>query len=316
MKFTVLVITYNSIWEKLRKTLLSIVKQSLSDVEIVVADDGSRDNLQQKIVSFFEKQQYTNYQLVMNQDNQGTVGNLLSGLAVSKGQYVKFISAGDLLYHEDTLGLIYEFMERHHSGSCFGLLQGYRINHNVLDKVPFYHPFDIESYRKNDREKIKKNLVLYSDNVCGAAIAYELEYAKEYMERIRRQVRYEEDIFQVLAAVENRGTDFLDEYVVWYEVGEGVSTQKNSTFEKKLQEDVDAFYRELYHEYGAVSCVKKRYRIIGLYKIKNLYLRTILRFFVDPGAIIYIVSAMIQRKTGKHSKKNTQIGFLDREDFV
>lgn len=315
MKFTVLVITYNAIWDKLRLTLASILEQSIDDFEIVIADDGSKDNLKNQIENFFEEHQYSHYQLIMNSKNQGTVKNIISGLRVASGKYVKFISAGDLLFHQDTLKSIYQYMEEHHSGSCFGLLQGYRLKEGRFVKISFPHPFDIQSYRKNKRDRIVKNLVLYSDNVCGAAISYELNYAREYMARVQEHVRFEEDIFQVLAAVEGRGVDFLDEYVVWYEVGDGISTQKNASFEKMLQEDVDQFYRALYEKYPDIPCIKKRYQLLGLYRIHNLYLRSFLRFFVNPGAIWYVISSMVQRYMGCHNKKTELIGFLERKDF-
>ena len=315
MKFTVLVITYNSKWDKLELTLSSVLNQTMDEYEIVIADDGSKNNLRSEIEAYFKKRGFSNYKLVMNPENQGTVGNIITGLEVAVGRYVKFISAGDLLFNQDTLQLIYEFMSEKKSESCFGLLQAYRVSEGKIEKVAFTHPFDIESYRKNNRKRIMKNLVLFSDNVCGAAISYELNFAKEYMCKIHEQVRFEEDIFQVLAAVEGRGMDFFDEYVVWYELGTGISTKKKSDFEKMLEEDVDKFYRALYEKYPTVACVKKRYQILGLYKIKNIYGRTILRFLINPYAIVYVSSYLVQRLRGCHCKGTDLVGFLEGENY-
>lgn len=316
MKFTVLVITYNAKWEKLKLTLSSILRQSMTDYEIVIADDGSKDNMEQTIREYFAKQGFSGYKLVMNEKNQGTVANLISGLAVTEGEYVKFISAGDLLYCEDTLQMIYDFMIEHHSESCFGLIQGYRMADGHIQKVGYYHPFDMNAYRKGDKDRIMKNLVLYSDNVCGASITYENHFAKEFMNRIKDDVKYEEDIFQVLAAVEGRGVDFIDEYLIWYEIGEGITTQKKSGFEALVRQDVDRFYRRLYEWHGNNPYVKKRYQLLGLYKITNLYVRTFLRFFINPDALRYFVDTTIQRKKKVHEKPTTLVGFLEEGNYA
>lgn len=315
MKFTVLVITYHAHWEKLRRTLSSILKQSLKEFEIVIADDGSGDFPKQQVQDFFDEKAFLRYRLVLNRENQGTVRNLLSGLAVSEGRYVKFISAGDLLYKEDTLQQIYDFMESKQSLACHGLLQGYCFSQGALKKIEFCHPFDLEAYRRGDKDRITKNLVLYSDNVCGAAITYERNFAIEYMNKIKDEVTYMEDIFQVLAALEGRPVDFLDAYVVWYEVGEGISTKKKSSFEERMRQDVKQFYDKLYQNFSANVYVKKRHRLEWVYRIKNLYLRTLLRFFVNPDALRYFINAKRQQFAGVHRLEQSPKGFLDRGDF-
>ena len=234
----------------------------------------------------------------------------------TEGKYVKFISAGDAFYDDQTVQGIFDFMEREHCCCCFGLLQGYQVeDHNSIKKIKYYHPFDLNAYRKKDVRRITKNLVLYSDNVCGAAICYEKEFAIDYMHRICQEVVYEEDIFQVLAAVEGRPVQLYDRYMIWYEIGSGMTTKKHSEFEERIRRDVERFYRKLYEIHGDNPFVKKRFRLMKLYRIKNLYIRTFVRFFANPDALKYFVNAMIQRRSGVHQKSTGQVGFLEQEDF-
>lgn len=317
MRFTVLVITYNSDWNKLRLTLESIVRQKMEDYEIVIADDASKENHFDRIRQFFSAHGFADYQLVANETNSGTVKNLLSGLSHTLGKYVKFIGAGDALYEEETLQKVYDFMEANQYECCFGLMQGFRMEkENAVIKTPFCHPFDMDAYRQNKTERILKNLVLYSDNTCGASICYRTDFAIEYMKRIQEDVVYEEDIFQVLSAVEGRQVQLFDDYMVWYEVSAGVSTKGHSRFAALLKQDAARFYERLYQEHGNNRYVKKRYRLRRFYKIDNLYLRTFLRFFVNPGALIYVVDAMFQRKRGVHGSRKQGGGFLDKEEFL
>lgn len=317
MKFTVLVITYNSDWKKLRLTLESVVRQKMEDYEVVVADDASKENHFDKIRQFFCAHGFENYQLVGNETNHGTVKNLLSGLAVTSGKYVKFIGAGDALYEEETLQKVYDFMEENRYECCFGLMQGFQMkNADSVTKLTFCHPFDMDAYRQNKQDKIIRNLVLYSDNTCGASICYRTDFAIAYMNRIQADVVYEEDIFQVLSALEGRQVQLFDDYMVWYEVSAGVSAKGHSRFAELLQQDVARFYKRLYEQYGDNRYVKKRYKLRKVYKINNLYLRTLLRFFVNPGALGYVVNTMMQRRRKVHGSKSQTAGFLDREAFL
>lgn len=317
MKISVLVLSYNSDIDKLYLTLKSIIKQKIDDFEIVVSDDGSKDNHEQELAEYFKQNDFSNYKLVMNEQNRGTVQNILSGLKACEGEYVKPISSGDCLYAEDTLTRLYDFMKVDSLDYCHGLIRGYhRLEDGSIQYIPYSHPFDIEAYRKRDMDRITKNLVLYSDNTCGAGICYEKKFFIHYMNLISEVVKYEEDIFQVVAAVENRKVALFDDYIVWYEIGLGVSTNKKSKIYDLLAKDVDGLYRKLYDWHPENKYVKKRYKMLPLYNIKNLYVRTILRFFVNPDAIRYLFSSYYQRFTGKHMNKAAAPGFLDQEAFL
>lgn len=315
IKFTVLVTTYNSDLYKLYLTLQSILLQKFDNIQIVVTDDGSKDNHFKEIEEYFNKNHFKTYKLVGNKENKGTVRNLISGLEYVKGKYVKFISAGDMLFSETTVEKVYQYMEEIDSLVCFGLLQGYRGNENKIEYSSFPHPFDIEIYRKKNDKKILRNLVLYSDNVCGAAICYQTDFAKEYMGKISNQVIYEEDIFQVLATAEGNILDLYDDYMIWYEVGTGVSTGKQSKFQEALRKDTENFYKKLYELYPDNKYIVKRFQLMKYYKIKNLYLRTLLRMIENPHSIIYLMNSFFQRIRGAHKGKTVETGFLKSKEF-
>lgn len=318
MKFTVLVITYNSDLYKLLLTLKSIISQHFDEFEIVISDDASAKNHFENIEKFFKENDYKEYRLIANKNNQGTVKNILSGLQHATGKYVKCISAGDLLFDENVLQNVYDYMEKNMVEGCFGLLRGYRFDKDgQCTLIPYYHPFDMRAYRlPNMQERILKNLILYSDNVCGAAICTTKKFYKTYLEKIRDYVTYEEDIFQVLAAVEQQQLCLYDDYMIWYEIGEGISTKKHSKFEELLRQDVQRFYDFLYQKHGDNKYVKKRHQLLWAYKIKNLYMRTVLRFFVNPDAIRYLISSFIQRYKNVHVGKREGMGFLQSDLFI
>lgn len=316
MKFTILIVTYYPVWEKLKLTLDSVLEQTFTDYEIVVSDDGSEDNCFERIKEYFEEKRFTRYRLVEHEENQGTVRNLLDGVAHSQGKYIRDFGPGDLFYHAHTLQRVYDFMEKSGCEACFGLMRGYcRQEDGAIRYTQFLHPFDIEAYRQADWERIEKNLVLYRDNASGAATCYTREFFAEYLKRIEGTVKYTEDILQILAGLDHRAFHFFPDYLVWYETDAGVSAKK-SRFAELLAQDVDRFYEMVQREYADNKYVKKQRRVLKLYKIRNLYLRTFLRIFVNPDAVHYLLEHRRQLKRGVYDPEHEEPGFMDDQGFI
>ena len=316
MKFTVLIVTYHPDWKKLLVTLDSVMAQTFKDYEIVVSDDGSEENCFDKIEAYFTAHQFANYTLIPHEKNQGTVKNLIDGLAKAKGKYVRDFGPGDAFYNEHTLQQVYDFMEENQYESCFGLMRGYcRREDGGVDYVEFPHPFDLSPYKNWNEDKIVKNLVLYRDNASGECTCYTVDYYMTYLKKIEGTVIYAEDIFQMMAGLDGRPMHFFPDYLVWYEADTGVSTKKKSSFSELLAQDVDRFYAMIQVQYSDNPYVKKQKKVLGLYKIRNLYLRTLLRLFRNPDAIRYLVSHMLQVRKGAYRPSHQQKGFLDNPEF-
>jgi glycosyltransferase involved in cell wall biosynthesis len=314
MKFSILVVTYNPVWEKLCLTLDSVLKQTFADYEIVISDDGSKDNCFPQLRQYFAEHKFERYVLVPHEKNQGTVKNLISALTHAQGKYVRDFGPGDAFYNEHTLQRVYDFLESHQYEGCFGLMRGYcRRKDGTIQYTEFPHPFDLAAYQKQDMGRIVKNLVMYRDNASGACTCYTREYYLEYLKRICGTVIYAEDIFQVMAGLDGRALQFFPEYLVWYEADMGVSTKKKSSFAELLALDVEHFYGLLQRDYPNDPYVKRQRKVLGLYKIRNLYLRTMVRFFVNPDAVVYLLRHIWQQKTGAYAPQHAESGFLDSE---
>lgn len=317
MKFTILIVTYNPIWEKLKLTLDSVLCQTFTDYEIVVTDDGSEDDLSGRLTEYFKERGFTRYTLVPHKENQGTVKNLMDGLAQAQGTYIRDFGPGDAFYSEHTLQQVCDFMEGSGCEACFGLMKGYCVREDgSIDYVDFPHPFDLEAYRARDEERIQKNLVLYRDNASGAATCYTRAFFAEYLERIAGTVKYTEDILQVLAGLDGRAFHFFPDHLVWYEADTGVSTRKKSRFAELLAQDVERFYAMVQREYGDNKFVRRQRRVLGLYKIRNLYLRTMLRVFVNPDAVRYLLDHRKQLRRGAYRPEHEEPGLMEQTDFL
>lgn len=125
---SVIIPAYNS--EKfIGETLQSVVNQSWKNVEAFVIDDGSSDK------TFEIAKQFESNQLkVIRQENAGACMARNKGLALSKGKYIQFLDADDVL-SDDKIE------------AQMNVLQG---NINYLAVSPTVHFMDGENYRAMD----------------------------------------------------------------------------------------------------------------------------------------------------------------------
>lgn len=119
----------------MERCLSSITKQSFSDMEIILVDDGSKDHSAQKIHTFFHNlERPVKYRLI-SQENQGQGAARTRGLQNSEGKYVVFVDQDDYLV-EDFLEKLYTAAER---DSADAVVSGYsRVSEQgrIIKKVP------------------------------------------------------------------------------------------------------------------------------------------------------------------------------------
>jgi glycosyltransferase involved in cell wall biosynthesis len=90
-KVTVVIPAYNA--EKfIREAIESVFAQTLSDIEIIVVDDGSTDGTN-RILETFSDERLT----VLRQENRGVSAARNAGLAVTRAPYIFFLDADDIL---------------------------------------------------------------------------------------------------------------------------------------------------------------------------------------------------------------------------
>lgn len=97
-KVSVIIPVYNTV-PYLEECIISILNQTLKDIEIIIVDDGSTDG-SSEIIDYYSK--IDNRILVIRQENKGL--SLARNVAIefSKGDYIYFMDSDDILY-ENTL---------------------------------------------------------------------------------------------------------------------------------------------------------------------------------------------------------------------
>jgi glycosyltransferase involved in cell wall biosynthesis len=95
-KFSVIIAAYNAA-NYIGQTIQSVIAQTTSDWELIVADDGSTDSTIQVAKDFDDKRI-----IVISREHQGVSAARNGGFAASHGLYVLFLDADDILF-ADTL---------------------------------------------------------------------------------------------------------------------------------------------------------------------------------------------------------------------
>ena len=106
-KISVVIPIYNS--EKhIEKCLESVLNQTLKEIEIIVINDGSKDNSLKKIKKY-EKDDRVK---IISRENEGVSFTRNEGIANGVGEYVYFLDSDDYLEKNDTLEILYNKCEK------------------------------------------------------------------------------------------------------------------------------------------------------------------------------------------------------------
>lgn len=276
-EISVIVVTYNVNYEKLFSTLTSIIKQKKVECEIIIADDGTVNFMEEKLIQWFKNNNFKHYKLVANKKNQGTVKNIISGLKVSEGKFIKTISPGDYLVGEECLYNMLRFMKQEEAFVAFGKAYYYKQDNNKYSVLNKSNPLDLDVYRIKNQKKIVNNYILFQDYILGAALICEKSLMVQYIKFIQDKITYSEDRIFILMMADGVKIAFCDEYFVWYECSTGVSTSGASEWMKILSQERQACYKLL--------CEKdKKYRAIyeiqvGQWSMSSIWLRIVRKLY-------------------------------------
>ena len=97
-KVSVIVPVYN-VEKYVEKCLKSLVNQTLQDIEIIVVDDGSKDDSKKIVDSFIKK--YPSKLKYLHKENGGLSSARNFGIPYAKGEYIAFLDSDD--YVETTM---------------------------------------------------------------------------------------------------------------------------------------------------------------------------------------------------------------------
>ena len=257
---SVILVTYNSSWEKTRKTIESILRQKQVDFEIVISDDGSDITNYDKIEEFFREKKFEDYVLVHNKENVGTIKNCIRALNYSQGIYIKAMSPGDLLL-ENSLKTLYEAILFTQKKWVFGRMMCVADSSKQEMECVAFHlgPQDIKPYEDNNVDLIKYNYICGGDKIAVTTILIEKETWLFYLKQISKYLKYVEDYSYELMINDGIIPAYVPTNVEIYEIGHGISTSNDEKWNRILSDERNIFYETIFRFKRKKEDVEKIY---------------------------------------------------------
>src|SRR5882672_3696667 len=141
-------------------TLESILRQSFTDFEVVIADDKSTDQTMSVIRHFTDSR----IRLLENEQNLGLGANWNKVLSCAQGKYVKLLCGDDVLYSECLARQVEVLEAPSNAGAVLAIC-----NRNVIDahdKVIFRRRFPFNAGLVSGA-KLIRNSIRWGSNLIG-----------------------------------------------------------------------------------------------------------------------------------------------------
>lgn len=172
MDISLIVLTYNRS-QLLKECLLSLIDQDYPNdrFEIIVCDDGSRDNTKDVVSRFLKNNHNMRY---LYQDHRGISAARNLGIKNSHGQFISFI-ADDYILDKDYVKTVINFFRQYPEANVmrFKIINK---NNNFIAKL---NHFCYESYIKDKLDSIENISKSYHLPPSGGAV-----FRKEIFEKI------------------------------------------------------------------------------------------------------------------------------------
>ena len=292
--FSIIIVCYNPDFDKLLKTIISCIKQEKTKYEIIISDDGSKEKYLEKLQNW-AKDNNINLKYNFIHDNVGTVKNIISGVKMASGKYIKTISPGDYFATPDALETFLHKFEDEECDLVFSDGIFYFGDTIFCDqKMPFFE--------KTTGKNMKKNISMLADSFLGASLTFRKELVS-YLYELDGYVKLTEDLpLTYLALINGKKVGYIDKKLFWYEYGTGVSHIKHY-----LDADLQGFVNYLTLNYTNNKMVKRTLSVWNVIKIQNSFLRAITLLITHP--VIFVMK--LARKKGKKQEIHLTIDDLN-----
>lgn len=284
---SVIVLCYNPDLEKLKCTIISIIKQKDVEYELIISDDGSALDYRRELKDWISGLNLS-VNVIYNflPDNVGTVKNMLSAVKLANGEYIKTISPGDYFFNEYSLSVYYS-----HLCKFGGVVFGKAVYYCGDQLIDIHNPSNDKIYKNS--KLIKTRIAVYGDLILGASVAYTREIGLKYLTKAATFSRFVEDQpITMLSCLDGVSITPINQYLVWYEYGTGISTTKDPDERVKVDEvNLVKYIEENYKTHLARKICRSR----KLGRIPNKFTRKILRCCCMPSSIVYYMDKVLHR---------------------
>ena len=282
-KISVIVPIYNT-EAYLDKCINSLLNQTLKDIEIILINDGSKDNSEKIVEKYLDK--YNNIIKYHKKENEGQGIARNYALNLAKGEYVTFVDSDD--YIEDTM-LEKLYNKAKEDDADIVSLGGFiEIRNNEFINIPF-------GFNENNPHK---KYILNNSGPCGKIIKKEIITKNNlFFPKLRA---YEDIAVVPLWGLYSKKISFIEESLYYYLIHEG-STMKQIEYNDKLTHIYKSL-DNLYEKFKKNSNDKYNEELEWLY-IEHLLHAASLRFLkFDKKEEVKKINKIIKERIPKWNK--------------
>lgn len=179
MKVSVIVPVYNN-EQYIERCLNSIQNQSYKNLEVIVINDGSKDNTKIKLQKYNDDTRFT----IVNKSNEGVSKARNLGLEKASGDYITFVDSDDWIEKDTYLSVIEEIK-----------------NNKNNDIVSFNYKTTLEEIKKNEEdilsEKTSKAVLSEKINIENFFLEGEISpyiWDKVFKSEILNGIKFDENL--------------------------------------------------------------------------------------------------------------------------
>jgi len=275
---SIVLTTYNS-ERVIHKVLDSILSQDfqLNKIELIVVDDGSKDNTVSIIKSFIEVNAHKFYdvRLIVHDKNYGVSRARNDGIRLARGNYILILDH-DVILLKDTLNRLLEYLES---------------SHIKISAVIPLHKDICSNFLRKWEYRIRKNRVTRGNAITSCALIKRdlISEAGFYDETLGPPFTIYEDI-EYGARVLAKGYEI--HIVGFIEVlHDACEESKGNITTLQYKYDLYAFMKKLITSLKSLS--QSRYRYALKKYIRSLPLREKLRWIIYSGLILLTIPSLM-----------------------
>ena len=222
MKVSIIVPVYN-VEEYLRKCLDSLVNQTYKNIEIVIVNDGTKDNSQLIIDEYREK--YPKIIKSYIKENGGLASARNYGVAKSTGNYIMFVDSDDYV----DLNMVEKlYNELKNTNSDIVVCGAYQVCDNNIKKLNTFNKYNLDN---------KKNYIVNCVGACWQLIKKDL-FIKNDLSFLEKH--FYEDIAVIPSlAIYVKNISYIEDPLYYYLVRSG-SIMNQQKYSKSLEDIFDS----------------------------------------------------------------------------
>lgn len=218
IKVSVIVPVYN-VEKFIDKCLNSLVKQSLKEIEIIVVNDGTKDNSQKIIDKYVKKYPDKIKSYIKENGGQGSARNY--GLKKATGEYIGYVDSDDFVEKDMYKKLYNKAKENNYDIVVCG-------NYNVSED---YQNKNIDAFINNYNTDLEN---IFFGKMAVWNKIYKRDILIKNKLEFKEKVWYEDLAFTLKAIMNSNTFAFIDEPLYDYLIREG-STMNNSNVKRNLE---------------------------------------------------------------------------------